>query len=62
VSALPEKGKANESLLALLAHELHIARSAIAIDVGSKARLKTITIEGDARVLAARLEALGEAK
>jgi uncharacterized protein YggU (UPF0235/DUF167 family) len=61
VAAAPERGKANDSLLALLARELHIPRSAIAVRSGLSHRLKTIAAEGDGDGLAARLAGFGEA-
>jgi uncharacterized protein YggU (UPF0235/DUF167 family) len=61
VRAVPEDGKANAALLALLARELATAKSAVALVSGDKARLKTIRVTGDTARLAARLEAFGEA-
>ena len=62
VRAAPEDGKANAALIALLARELGIAKSAVAIVGGKKARLKTILLAGDTTALAARLNGWGEAK
>lgn len=62
VAAAPDDGKANESLLALLAGELHIAKSNLAIASGTVSRLKTVVAAGDANALAAKLTALGESK
>jgi uncharacterized protein YggU (UPF0235/DUF167 family) len=62
VSAPPEDGKANASLLALLAAELHIAKSRLTIASGTTARLKTVVVTGDAEALATRLAAIGESK
>jgi uncharacterized protein (TIGR00251 family) len=62
VAAAPEQGKANASLVALLAECLEIPKSSIAITSGSKSRLKSVRIAGDAAALAARLGALGESK
>jgi uncharacterized protein len=42
----PEKGRANQKLLELLADELGIAKTRIAIQSGEKNRLKKIRIEG----------------
>jgi uncharacterized protein YggU (UPF0235/DUF167 family) len=61
VRAAPEDGNANAALIALLAEELGIARSALAITGGHKARLKTIEVAGDTAALTARLNGLGEA-
>jgi uncharacterized protein YggU (UPF0235/DUF167 family) len=62
VSAPPENGKANAALIALLAKELDVAPSAIAIARGETARMKHMTVLGDASRLRAQLEAFGEAK
>jgi uncharacterized protein YggU (UPF0235/DUF167 family) len=61
VRAAPEEGKANAALVALFAKELGVAKSALAITAGGKARLKTIAVTGDTSALAARLEMFGEA-
>lgn len=61
VRAAPESGKANAALVALLAKELGVPKSALAIISGEKARLKTVAATGDTSALAARLETLGEA-
>jgi uncharacterized protein YggU (UPF0235/DUF167 family) len=61
VRAVPEDGKANAALLALLAKELRLAKSAFALVAGSKARLKTVAVTGDTAHIAARLEGFGEA-
>lgn len=62
VSAVPEKGKANAALAALIAKSLGIAKSSVVIAGGEKARMKTIEVAGDAGALAAKLESLGDAK
>jgi uncharacterized protein YggU (UPF0235/DUF167 family) len=62
VSALPEDGKANASLIALLAKILDVAKSAISITSGQTARLKRIEVSGDTAKLRERLTAFGEAK
>ncbi|MBU6298022.1 MAG: DUF167 domain-containing protein [Alphaproteobacteria bacterium] len=61
VRTAPEDGKANAALISLLAETLDVPKSAVRIAAGASARLKRIDIAGDGRVLAARLEALGEA-
>lgn len=58
VRAVPEDGKANDALIALLAKALPVAKSAIAIVSGATARLKRIEIAGDPAGLTARLEGL----
>jgi uncharacterized protein YggU (UPF0235/DUF167 family) len=61
VRTAPEGGKANAALIALLAKELGVPKSALAITGGEKARLKTVAATGDTSALAARLEMFGEA-
>lgn len=46
IRAVPEKGKANEALLTLLAKELKIPKSAVKIVSGHSARIKRVSIEG----------------
>lgn len=62
VSVPAEEGKANASLLALLARELHIPKSRLTIAGGTTARLKTLVATGDADSLMATLTAFGESK
>lgn len=59
VRAAPEDGKANAALIALLAKALDVARSALAVVGGEKARLKTIRAAGDTTSLCARLDGMG---
>ncbi len=59
VKAVPDKGKANAAVIALLAHALHVPKSGIAIIAGDTARLKTAEITGSAEALAAALAELG---
>ncbi|MCF6199823.1 MAG: DUF167 family protein [Hyphomicrobiaceae bacterium] len=62
VRAIPDKGKANKALMALAGKGLGIAKSLITLKSGSKSRLKTLLIEGNASELAAELDkALAEA-
>ncbi|MEI9931329.1 MAG: DUF167 family protein [Rhizomicrobium sp.] len=61
VRAVPEDGKANAALFVLLAKELGVAKSALALMGGGTSRLKTIVAAGDTALLAARLEQFGEA-
>lgn len=58
VRAVPEDGKANAALIALLASTLAIPKSAIRIAAGATSRLKRVEIAGDTAALAARLEVL----
>lgn len=59
VRAVPDKGKANAAVIALLAKALGVPKSAVELVSGDTARLKTIAIEGDPAALAVRIEALG---
>lgn len=58
VRAVPEDGKANAALIALLARQLKIPASRISLASGASARQKTFFIDGDAEALAERLEGL----
>lgn len=60
VRAVPENGKANTALLALLADRLGVPKSALHLVAGATARLKRIEIAGDPTTLAARLEGLSQ--
>ena len=62
VSALPENGNANASLIALVAKALDVAKSAVSITGGRTARLKHIEVSGNAAKLRGRLMAFGEAE
>ena len=55
VTAVPEDGKANAALIALLAKSWKIAKSAIAITAGTTDRRKTLFIRGDALELSRHL-------
>lgn len=56
VRAAPSEGEANAALIALLAKELSVSRSQVSLTAGASARLKRITVRGDAETLAARLQ------
>ncbi len=60
VRAVPENGKANTALVALLAKTLGVPKSAVTIVSGATSRLKRVEIAGDGVVLAARLEGLAK--
>jgi len=62
VRAVPEDGKANVALIALLAKTLGIGTSAVRIAAGHSARLKAVDVLGDTAVLCAKFEQLGLAK
>jgi uncharacterized protein YggU (UPF0235/DUF167 family) len=55
VTAVPENGKANAALLALLAKQCKLPKSALQIESGATDRRKTLLIAGDEAELAARL-------
>ena len=59
VAAAAEDGKANASLVALVAREFGVPKSAVTIVRGAAARLKQVAIRGDCRALAARLLEIG---
>lgn len=58
VRAVPDKGRANAAVIALLAKTIGVPRSAVRLIAGDTARLKTVTIAGDAEALASRLRDL----
>jgi len=59
VTAAPERGKANQAVVRLLAKELGVKRSQVAIVSGETSRLKTVAVEGLSEAeLAERLEKL----
>jgi uncharacterized protein YggU (UPF0235/DUF167 family) len=57
VTAPPADGAANEAVIALLAREWRLPRSALSVVAGAGDRRKTIRIDGDPAALAGRLEA-----
>ncbi len=59
VSAVPDKGKANAAVIALVAKAVGIPRSSIALVAGETARNKTLRLTGNPDLLAASLEKLG---
>lgn len=58
VKAVPDKGKANAAVMALLAKTLGVPKSAIALVSGDTARLKTLHLAGDPAALVAALAKL----
>jgi uncharacterized protein YggU (UPF0235/DUF167 family) len=62
VRAVPEDGKANAALVELLADVLGVNKSAVRIAAGQTARLKTVEVSGDIRLLSERLEQMRTAK
>ncbi|MBX4926809.1 uncharacterized protein (TIGR00251 family) [Rhizobium binae] len=57
VTAVPEKGKANRALIALISKSVGIAKSSFSLVSGETARKKILRIEGDPEGLARKLEA-----
>lgn len=55
VTAAPEKGEANEALIALLAKEWRLAKSAITLTQGAADRRKRLHLAGDPAELERRL-------
>ena len=47
VAAVPDKGKANSAVIALLAKRLGLPKSSLTIVSGETSRLKTVRIDGD---------------
>ena len=60
VRALPEDGTANASVRRLLARALGVAASAVRLEAGETARVKTFVIAGDAHALSRQLATLTE--
>lgn len=48
VRAIPEKGAANIALEKLVARWLGVSRSCVRVSGGTKSRIKTVTVDGDA--------------
>lgn len=61
VSDVPEKGKANKALIAMLAKRIGIAKSTITLLSGDTARQKILRIDGDPEDLIGKLKTLIEA-
>lgn len=55
VRAVPDRGKANAAVIALLAEALGVPKSAVSVVSGETARLKTVRVAGDPQAIAARL-------
>ncbi len=56
VRAVPEKGKANDALLRLIAARAGAPSSQARLIAGAKSRLKQVAVSGDPATLMARLE------
>jgi uncharacterized protein (TIGR00251 family) len=62
VRAAPSEGEANAALVGLLAKSLDVPARTVTLAAGATSRVKRVAIEGDGRLLAAKLEKLvGEA-
>lgn len=55
VAAAPDRGKANEAVIGVLATALGLRRSAISVVFGESSRDKRVHIEGDAGTIEAAL-------
>jgi len=62
VTAVPADGKANAALLALLAKEWRVPKSALSIVAGASDRRKILFLAGDGAALARQLEIWLEGK
>lgn len=60
VSAVPDKGKANAAVAALLAKALGVPKSAVSVVSGETNRLKTLAVVGDGAALVVRIDALSQ--
>lgn len=56
VTAAPEDGKANAALIALLAREWGVAKSAVSVVAGATGRRKLVEIRGPSQPLLAQLQ------
>lgn len=56
--AVPEKGAANDALTKLVAGWLDVPSGAVSVSAGLTARLKTVSVKGDANSLAERARLL----
>lgn len=60
VRAVPDKGKANAAVIALLAKTMRLAKSDFTIVGGETSRHKTLSIRGDASLLQVKIKDLLE--
>lgn len=58
VKAVPDRGKANAAVVALLARALDVPKSRVSVTAGETARLKTVLVAGDGTALVAALNRL----
>lgn len=59
VRAAPEKGAANEALIALIADAIGVPKRAVSIAAGATSRLKTVRVAGDPEKLVEAARLLG---
>lgn len=59
VSAVPDRGRANAAVIALLAKALGVPKSSLSVVSGDTSRFKTLLIAGPAADLTPRVAALG---
>lgn len=57
VRSVPEDGRANKALVELVADEIGVPKSTVAVTAGKTSRLKTLLIAGDPKALEARVAA-----
>lgn len=60
VSAVPDKGKANAAVIALLAKTLKLPKSAFTLTTGETSRFKTIAVTAMAHDVASALQKLSQ--
>jgi uncharacterized protein len=58
VTAVPDRGKANAAVFALIAKTLDLPKSAVTLTSGETARFKTLALAGDPENLTAKLQKL----
>ncbi|MDP2619261.1 MAG: DUF167 family protein [Hyphomicrobiales bacterium] len=58
VRAVPEKGKANAALCALVAKALSVPKGCVAVTGGARGRVKIVAIAADPRLMGKRLTVL----
>jgi len=61
VTAVPDKGRANKALIALVAKKLGVARSSVTLLSGDTSRQKILRIDGDPEDLCFRLQQILDA-
>lgn len=60
VRAVPEKGRANKALAALLAKSINAPKSCVTLESGETRRVKTFLLQGDCEALEAKLKAAAD--